>query len=137
MASDPIARLRLTGKTLPADLRADVFALGPGAITDLVALLDDDEASMEEGPGEGWPQIHAVDLLVDLKADEAIEPMLRALVRTDWMSILHGLIIIRLPEFGAPVVEPALALLADAKDPDVVSRRSLGSSHVKPCPGSF
>jgi hypothetical protein len=119
MAPDPIARLRTTAKTLPADIRADVLALGPTAVTDLIALLDDDDASMEDAPGDGWPPIHAVELLSALKADEAIDPMLRALVRTDWMSILHDRILMRLPDFGAAVTEPALVLLAEADDREV------------------
>ena len=123
MDSDPIARLRVTTKTLSAGLRDDVLALGARAVPDLIAILDDDDAAMEDGPGSGWPPIHTVELLADIGAHEAIEPMLRALVRTDWMSILHDRVIIRLPEFGAAVVEPALSMLAHADDREV--RQSL------------
>jgi len=121
--SNPIARLCQTAKTLPAELRAEVLALGARAVPDIVALLDDNTASLEGSPGDGWPPIHAVELLAEMKALEAIEPMLRALVRTDWMSILHDRIIHWLPEFGAPVLEPGLALLDKAQDQE--SRRSL------------
>jgi hypothetical protein len=119
MNTDAIARLRRSGEKLPSGLREELLSLGPAVVPELVALLEDDDASMEDAPGDGWPPIHAVSLLAELRATEGVEPMLRALVRTDWMAILHDRVLLRLPEFGAIVVEPALSLLEGERDRDV------------------
>ncbi|HEX7668592.1 MAG TPA: SEC-C metal-binding domain-containing protein [Polyangiaceae bacterium] len=106
--------LYATEKTLPASLRDRIVAEGSPIIPALIdVLLDDDD--VEDGDvedGGGWASIHAVDLLSDLKAEAAIQPMLRVLAETDWDVIVHDRIVLRLPEFGAPVLEPALALLS-------------------------
>ena len=118
-----IARLRTTGAKLSTKLRDEILALGTDASPSLIALLEDEESWNEKSPGKGWPPIHAVELLADLKAIEAIVPMLHAVVDTDWSDILHDRIIQRLPEFGPDVFEPVMALLGETADPE--SRRSL------------
>jgi len=55
--------------------------------------------------------IHAVDLLVDLKAVAAVGPMLDRLGVTDLDEVIHDHIALRLPEIGPAVLEPALARL--------------------------
>jgi hypothetical protein len=118
MNTDAIARLRRSGEKLQSAVRDELLSLGPAVVPELVALIEDDDASLEDAPGDGWPPIHAVTLLADIRATEGVEPMLRALVRTDWMAILHDRILLRLPEFGAVVVEPALSLLEGERDRD-------------------
>ncbi len=108
MPADPIARLRETGEKLHPKLREELLALGPSAIEPLITLLDDD-------PGD-WPSIHAVDLLSDLKAVQAIEPMLQALPELTFDDILYSRIVSRLPDLGPAVVEPALAMLAQEQE---------------------
>jgi len=125
MTSGPIARLRSTGEELPADLRDDILALGPAAVPDLIALLGDQDG----GGSQGWPPIHAVDLLVDSNATEAVGPMLEALAAADWMEILHDRLIQRLPVLGPCVLEPALALAGETDDLEVL--RSLGAVLAK------
>jgi len=63
---------------------------------------------MSESPAEGWPPIHAVDLLADLRAPEAIEPMLDLLVDTTLDEVINSRLLVRLPEFGAAALEPAV-----------------------------
>jgi hypothetical protein len=92
------------------DARAEVLALGPTVIPRLVDLLDEDE--------DGWAAIHAVDLLVDLKAVDAVGPMLQVLDEVDLDDELSNRIAIRLPELGSPVLEPALELLSNSEDED-------------------
>jgi hypothetical protein len=70
----------------------------------------------EGAPGDGWPPIHAVDLLADLANPLAIEPLLDALGEADWETILHNRIAIRLLDFGAAALEPLLARLDRAID---------------------
>jgi hypothetical protein len=118
MSTDSIARLRKTGEKLPSKLREEILELGAVAVPGLIALLIDEDASKLSSPGGGWPPIHAVDLLVDLNATDSIEPMLAVLVSSDWMEIIHDRIIQRMPELGAPVLEPALALLERTEDED-------------------
>lgn len=110
--------LRRTGETLSDELRARILSLGAAAVPPLIALLEDDDAAAEDAPGQGWPPIHAVDLLADLGAEEAILPMLHALRDGDTDDILSSRVTIRLPTFGSAVLEPALAELSGTRDID-------------------
>ncbi len=78
----PIDQLRATKEKLPPELRGQILALRAEAVPPLIAILTDAQLGMSESPAEGWPPIHAVELLADLKATEAIEPMLDVLVET-------------------------------------------------------
>ena len=93
--------------------------MGASVVAKLIELLQDEEASFEDSPGNGWPPIHAVDLLVDLKAEEAIEPLLEVLEASSIDDIIYSRIAIRLPKLGAPVLEPALRLMDEVIDGDV------------------
>lgn len=107
---EPLDELRRTGETLHPRLRRRILELGAPAVPALIALLDDDEAAMEDAPGDGWPPIHAVGLLGDLRAVEAIPSMLRVLRETDVDAIIHDRIVVNLEKFGAAAFEPAIAL---------------------------
>lgn len=117
--TDTMTRFAATGETLDPELRSDVLALGPGAIPELLRLLNDDGLQMEDSPGAGWPPIHAVELLAELKATEAVEPMLRLLCETSWDHIIHDRLVSRMHELGPAVVEPALAVLNAPVSEDV------------------
>ena len=110
--------LRRTGETLPDELRARILSLGAAAVPPLIALLEDENAAAEDAPGEGWPPIHAVDLLAELKAEEAIMPMLVALRGGDMDDILSSRVAVRLPTLGAAALEPVLAELSGIRDTD-------------------
>jgi len=118
--SDPIIRLREAGEHVPDSLRSELLALGSSITPALIELLEDEEAALEDSPGDGWGPIHAVGLLVDLKAVEAIEPLLRSLAESGIDDIIYSRITIRLPELGAPVLEPALRLMGEDIDDDVL-----------------
>jgi hypothetical protein len=105
VAANPIVRLRGSSEKLPPKLRAEILALGAEAIPRLIGILEDIEG--------GWAPVHAADLLLDLKAVDAIEPMLQVLAETDFDDVLYNHVVVRLPELGAAVLEPALAFLAD------------------------
>ena len=106
MSIDAIERLRTAGEKLPPRLRQEILALGQAAVPELIPLIEDGD----------WAGIHAVDLLVDLRATEAIEPLLDALSDCEGDEILANRIVIRSPELGAAMLEPALARLTDADD---------------------
>jgi len=111
-STDAFDALRKAGEMLADDLRTRILALGAAAVPPLIALVEDDDAAAEDAPGDGWPPIHAVDLLADLRAEEAIGPMLRALGGGDMEDILSSRIAVRLPVFGAVALEPVLAQLS-------------------------
>ena len=96
-----------------------MLALGSAAIPELLHFLNDDSLHAEDSPGAGWPPIHAVNLLAELKATEAVEPMLRLLCETNWDDIIHDRIVLHLAEIGPSVVEPALAILEGGVPEDV------------------
>ena len=104
-----MATLRRSGPSMSDALRAEIVALGPSVVRRLIALVEDPDAEPAS--------IHAVDLLIDMKADEAIVPMLRVL--NDCDMLLMDRIFVRLPELGAAVLEPALSLAPAREDEDV------------------
>jgi len=114
--ADSIARLRTTGEHLPRELRDAIRADGVACVSALIEIVDDDALALVSAPGKGFAPIHAVELLADIKAPEAVGPMLQALLRGDWQAILHDRLVARLPDFGAAVIEPALAMLATTND---------------------
>ncbi|HEY8079202.1 MAG TPA: SEC-C metal-binding domain-containing protein [Labilithrix sp.] len=124
----PLHSILETPDRLPPELREEILAHGTSAIPELLEILtdDDDSDADEETPGSGWPAIHAVDLLVDLRATAAIEPMLDVLLDTDFDDIIHDRILLRLPELGGDVLEPALARLEQTADDDEDAIHSLG-----------
>ena len=116
---DPVAVLRQTGEQLPTELLHRILALGKTAVEPLIEILVDEDLGCEDAPGEGWPPIHAVDLLVEMEAVEAIEPMLRVLAATTWDEVIHDRIVLRLPKLGPAVLEPALARIEPRMAPDL------------------
>jgi hypothetical protein len=115
---DLIAALRATGEELPKELHDSIVARGADIVPALIDVLERDEDEDDEDDDGGWGPIHAVDLLVDLKAKAAIDPMLEILAETGWEHIIHDRIVTRLPELGALVLEPALAMLDPEDEPE-------------------
>ena len=105
--------------TLARAVRDRILSAGSSVVPILVDVLVDETLAMEDGPGGGWAPIHAARLLGDLRAPEAIEPLLEQMAATTWDDIIHDATIQALPKIGAPVVEPALRLLAETDDADV------------------
>ena len=77
-------------------------------VSDLILILQDEELAAIDAPGKGIVPINAVKLLKQLKPLEAIEPMLQALVNSEYSDMIYSDIIFALADFGAPVLEPAL-----------------------------
>jgi hypothetical protein len=113
-----MAVVRTVGEKLPQEVRACILCDPNAPIGELLTILDDDELAFDCAPDGGWAPIHAVELLTALKATQAIELMLDVLGRCDEDEILQSRIAVRLPEFGAFVLEPALARLQSWVDPD-------------------
>jgi HEAT repeat protein len=118
VSSDPLAALRTTGEKLPEELKAAVLALGREAIPSLLALLEDEALADADAPGDGWPPVHAVRLLGELKAEEAIGPFLRILREGDDESWLVNDADVNLPKIGPAIVEPVLAAFGETDEPE-------------------
>jgi hypothetical protein len=99
------------GERLPPGVRTSILAGGEAVVPALVDVLLERTPGFPEASGEDFAPIHAVDLLADLKAPEGIDPMLTVLCTTDWDTIVHDRILVRLPEFGAAALEPVLRFL--------------------------
>jgi hypothetical protein len=115
MSANPLARLRHTANRFDFPLRMELFALGADLVPALIGLVEERDA--------GWARVHAVDMLIDLRAEEAIVPMLRTIASIGYDDALSGYgdleetldrrIRVRLPELGRAVLEPALAFLGE------------------------
>jgi hypothetical protein len=108
-----ISALRASGEELSRDLRDAIIHAGADIVPELIDVLESDEDDAVDG---GWAPIHAVDLLVDLKARDGVEPMLEILGETTSEHIIHDRILTRLPELGEMVLGPALAFLEDEEE---------------------
>lgn len=76
---------------LPSKLRKKILVQGDVVVPSLISVLNMEALHMEGSPGDGWAPIHAAALLGELKAEEAIQPMLRWLLETEPSEhILHG-----------------------------------------------
>lgn len=115
---DVRAALVRAGQDLHPEAADAIRSVGPNVVPVLVEILSEELLLSADGPGEGWAPIHAVDLLTDLRAVEAIEPMLRLLEDTDFMDIVHDRLLQRMSHFGEPVVQPALPAYAGTRDED-------------------
>ncbi len=108
---DALSKFASAGERLDPRLREEVLALGAVAVPQLTRLVEDEELWADDGPGGGWPPIHAVELLAELKASQAIPAMLDALCETGWDDIIHDRLVQHLPKLGPAVLEPALGRL--------------------------
>jgi len=122
IADDVHARVRkLIGphQHLPETLQRDMVSMGMVAIPALLEILQDGTLALTEATGGGFAPIHAARLLGELRADEAIEPMLRVLADSDSLDILYGQLMHSMIQIGPPVTEPALRAAAADVDPEL------------------
>lgn len=132
MPKDPFVRLRTVGEKLPNALRDEILALGPAAVPGLVPLLD--------ARGRKDVAFHAIDLLVDLRAHDAIPALLALFGDPRADAGLLALLSNRLIELGPAVLEPALARLEESKGErrdllaiaDVLARLGLEDPRIFP-----
>ena len=109
-----VRRLIGTKESLPETIRRDILGLGLTAVQPLVEILRDEKLALKKAPGGGYAPIHAAQLLGELRAEEAIEPMLRVLADTDPLDILHDQVIQSMLKIGPSVMEPALRVAVNA-----------------------
>lgn len=113
-----IGSLVRCGETLPSGARAALLAAGPRAVPALHRVLEDLDLFEEDGPGGGWAPVHAVELLGELRATEAIPLLLELLPECGEDDLLTDVIVLALAAMGPAVLEPALQAVPAARDRD-------------------
>jgi len=112
-----VRRLLQQGKGLPPSLRSDILSRGGEAVAPLIALLADPALDDRDAVGQGYVPLHAAQLLGELRAPEAIGPLLEALSRTEPGYLLYEDVRRALEKLGSAVVPQALELLARTEEP--------------------
>jgi SEC-C motif len=130
MADDLMKALRAAGEHLDPVLRQQILASGDAAVGGLISILQDEELALAESAAQGWPPIHAVDLLAELGAVAAIATMLEAVRRGDIDDILSSRVAVRLPKLGVAILEPLLAEHSATEDPERLLVLSEMLSHI-------
>jgi tetratricopeptide (TPR) repeat protein len=108
----PLSRLRQAGQHPERSLLAQVKALGPAVVGPLVEMATDRRLhEAEAGSPDVWAPLHAIRLLGELGAPEAVEPLLPLFAwDDDWLAEA-------LPEcfgrIGGPALGPLRGLLFD------------------------
>ena len=106
-----LQRVRRADMELPRELRDQIVARGSSAVPALIDLATDETLRDEAGVPESWSPIHAIRLLGELEAAEAVDvliPFLR--LDDDW---LNEYLPQALGRIGGPAVEPLRAALFD------------------------
>lgn len=111
-----VAQLARAGEALTESVSGPIARRGQAVIPALIEILEDESLALEDAPGGGHAPVHAAAILRDLRAAEAIEPMLRVLARCHWEDILYSVLINALRSLGPPVLEPALAAHATGSE---------------------
>ncbi|NLS77532.1 MAG: hypothetical protein GXY76_09765 [Chloroflexi bacterium] len=86
------------------------------AIPHLIELMCDRRLWRADAIGGGWVPIHAVDVLGQLRATEAVEPLLRILIETDPEDILYDHILAALERIGQPALPCILDVMAFSRN---------------------
>jgi hypothetical protein len=111
------------GEELAPDARAGILTLGGEAVEPLLEFIRDEAWADADGPGGGWAPIHAARLLGELKAPQAIEPMLEALWDCEaGEDILFDALMLGLAKIGPAVLEPALRARDATDEPEMRSQ---------------
>lgn len=112
-----VRRLLQQGEALPPSLRSDILSRGSEVVAPLIALLADPALDDVDAVGQGCVPLHAARLLGELRAPEAIGPLLEALSRTEPGYLLYDDVRRALENLGSAVVPQALELLARTEEP--------------------
>ena len=113
------------GEKLSDDLRQRIIAQGKAIVPALLDVLNNEPLQMEDAPGEGCAPIHAVELLREMRATEAIQPMVLWMQKIDPLCYLHDRLLQALIAFGEEAIPAVLAAYDETTEYE--ERRSLCS----------
>lgn len=112
--SQAVSALLTCGPTPPDEILHAVRVEGSAAVPSLIELLK--EHTREPGrQREEYAAKHAAELLGELRATEAIAPMIALLAATTWESEAHEATSAALTELGDEALEPLLAAYEQTK----------------------
>ncbi len=120
MSLKRIEQLFTEGETLSSSTRRAIVANGDAAVPELLEIARDRDLLMEGSDGDGWAPIHAVKLLGELGAQEAVPDLLSLLEESDCNQIVYSGCIHALTSIGAASLEPTLAAVAANPDHEFV-----------------
>ncbi len=124
------------GNKLSVHAREAILAAGQEAVPTLIDVLLDEQLQRSEDDAESMAPIHAARLLGELRAEAAIPALLATLLKMEPGYILWDATLFALEAIGAPVLEPALALVRDVAAEqrgylaDVLSRLSVRDPRI-------
>jgi HEAT repeat protein len=98
-----LASVELTEQTI-----SRIRNMGPNIIADLMDIMASKPLAMPTAPGKGWVPSNAAEVLGELEAVEAIEPMLRLLEDCTEDDNFYNALKFALLAIGQPIIEPAI-----------------------------
>jgi len=113
----PVARLVDVGEHIPHPLSQRILAAGEAVVPDLIALVEQG-VDAEDGSDEVWAACHALQLLGEMRATAAVEPMIRFLAGCDPWYSAGSWCIDALSQLGVGALEQVLEAHAATTDPD-------------------
>jgi hypothetical protein len=118
---DALAALltKVEAEDVPELLHKRIVHGGRAIIFALIDVLVDEDLQVEDGPGGGWAPIHAAKLLGELRATDAIEPLLDVLAMCDATAMLYDVATQALCQIGAAALEPTITAYPRARTEDV------------------
>lgn len=101
---------------LTPELQERITAYQEALIPRLIEIAEDRDLWNEDSPGEGWAPIHAVEMLGQLKAAEAVPLLIDIVAETEPMDILCDEALFALEEIGAPALPALLSTMQYSQD---------------------
>ncbi len=114
-----IDRLYEGEDALTRDLEKAFAARRDEAIPLLMELAEDEELWREESPGQGWVPIHAVELLGNLRAQEAVPTLIDIIAASEPADIIQNQAMFALEKIGAPAAPAVLDTIHYTRDRDL------------------
>src|SRR5690349_7286045 len=109
-----LARLRKAGEEPSREIFDEILAYGHEAVAPLIALATDDLLYIVESDlPDAWTPYHAIRLLGELRAPEAVAPLMTLLEKDD--DYVDQYLPESLSQIGRPAVEPLRAALFDQR----------------------
>jgi HEAT repeat protein len=107
-----VRRILATGRALPPKNKKKILELGTAGVPFLVELVKDRALYDQESAGHGWAPVHALQILGELQAVDAIPALIDVVRVSDSQHLVFSAAVIALQAIGPPALEPVLAAFA-------------------------